>query len=116
MENIDAATEHSARNFLGMGRWVPSRRQAQFGLAIAGVTGGTVLGWDWLVAAGVAPLILSVLPCVAMCALGLCAMRGGGGQSCRSTGAAKQNGSNEGPDQSTSREQATEQMPPRKQL
>ena len=34
---------------------------------------GAVLNWSWLVAAGIAPLILAVLPCVAMCALGLCA-------------------------------------------
>jgi hypothetical protein len=36
---------------------------------------GIAFGWGWLVAAGVAPLILSVLPCVAMCALGLCMSR-----------------------------------------
>ena len=34
-------------------------------------------GWDWLVAAGFGPIIVSVLPCAAMCALGLCAMRAG---------------------------------------
>ncbi|RWH81222.1 MAG: hypothetical protein EOQ86_06495 [Mesorhizobium sp.] len=32
-------------------------------------------GWSWLVAAGVAPLLLSILPCAAMCALGLCMNR-----------------------------------------
>jgi hypothetical protein len=31
-------------------------------------------GWGWLVAAGVAPVILSVLPCLVMCAFGLCMM------------------------------------------
>lgn len=30
-------------------------------------------GWNWVVAAGLASLVLSVLPCAAMCALGLCA-------------------------------------------
>ena len=34
---------------------------------------GVVLNWSWLVAAGLAPLVLAVLPCVAMCALGVCA-------------------------------------------
>lgn len=29
-------------------------------------------GWDWLVAAGLAPILIGVLPCLAMCALGLC--------------------------------------------
>lgn len=33
---------------------------------------GLGLGWNWLAAAGIAPLLLALLPCVAMCALGLC--------------------------------------------
>jgi hypothetical protein len=37
---------------------------------LAGV--GLTFNWSWLVASGAAPLILSVLPCVAMCGLGLC--------------------------------------------
>ena len=49
------------------------------GAAILGI--GGALNWNWLVAAGVAPLILSVLPCVVMCSLGLCAA----GMACRST-------------------------------
>ncbi len=32
---------------------------------------GVAFNWSWLVAVGVAPLILAVLPCVAMCGLGL---------------------------------------------
>jgi hypothetical protein len=36
---------------------------------------GAALNWTWLVAAGVAPLLVSALPCVAMCALGLCMKR-----------------------------------------
>jgi len=39
---------------------------------------GMFVKWDWLVAAGIAPLILGLLPCAAMCALGLCASRMGG--------------------------------------
>ena len=45
------------------------------------VLGAIVLGlalmfkWNWLVAAGIAPLLLSALPCAAMCALGLCMRR-----------------------------------------
>jgi hypothetical protein len=40
------------------------------GLALAT---GLALKWNWLVAAGVAPVIVSLLPCAAMCALGFCA-------------------------------------------
>jgi hypothetical protein len=47
------------------------------GVATAIVAFGLFLGWGWLAALGVAPIILSLLPCVAMCALGLCMMRGG---------------------------------------
>ena len=40
------------------------------GAAVLGI--GGALNWHWLVAAGIAPLVLSVLPCVVMCSLGLC--------------------------------------------
>ena len=46
-------------------------------LGLAGVVAGLWLGWSSLVAAGFAPLLLGVLPCIAMCALGLCMGRGG---------------------------------------
>jgi hypothetical protein len=52
-------------------------------LGLAGVAVGLWLGWSSLVAAGLAPLLLGVLPCIAMCALGLC-MRHGGKSSCDS--------------------------------
>ncbi len=31
-------------------------------------------GWGWLVAAGLAPLVLSLLPCTVMCVFGVCMM------------------------------------------
>ena len=47
-------------------------------LAIAAVAVGLALkfNWGWLVAAGIAPILLTFAPCAAMCALGLC-MSGG---------------------------------------
>jgi hypothetical protein len=51
------------------------------GLAI--VTAGIAANWSTLVAAGIAPLIISALPCAVMCALGLC-MSGLGRRSCAS--------------------------------
>ena len=50
-------------------------------VALLAISGGLYLNWSWLVAAGLAPLILGVLPCVAMCALGLCASKMTGGKS-----------------------------------
>lgn len=57
---------------------LPSWLRGRRGLIVLGalVLGlGAAFNWSWLVAAGVAPLLLSVLPCVAMCALGLCMNR-----------------------------------------
>ncbi len=52
-------------------------------LVLAGnaIAGGLALNWNWLVAVGVAPLLLTALPCVAMCALGLCMTHSNGSQS-----------------------------------
>ena len=44
-------------------------------LATIALSAGAALNWSWLVAAGIAPLLLTALPCGAMCALGLCANR-----------------------------------------
>jgi hypothetical protein len=35
------------------------------------------LGWNWLTAVGLAPLIISAAPCLIMCALGMCMMSRG---------------------------------------
>lgn len=45
------------------------------GAAVALIAAGLIWQWSWLVAIGVAPLLLSAVPCVAMCALGLCMHR-----------------------------------------
>ena len=50
-------------------------------LALAAGGIGLYLGWGWLAAVGLAPLLLALAPCAAMCALGLC-MNKGGGKSC----------------------------------
>jgi len=57
-------------------------------LSIAIAAGGLALGWNWLTAAGIAPILLAIAPCAAMCALGLC-MKRMGGKSC-SNGDAEQ--------------------------
>ena len=50
------------------------------GYIAAGVllsAGGLALGWNWLAAVGVLPILFSALPCLAMCALSVCMMRKG---------------------------------------
>ncbi|WP_119153261.1 hypothetical protein [Caldimonas tepidiphila] len=46
---------------------------------------GLALGWEWLQAAGVLSLALSLLPCLAMCAAGVCMHRMAGKGGCSST-------------------------------
>lgn len=65
-------------------RWL-RRPRSLIILAILLVGGGLAAGWSWLVALGVAPFILSVAPCMAMCAVGACVMARGN-SSCASHG------------------------------
>ncbi len=50
-------------------------------LALGGlvVAIGIALNWGWLVAAGIAPVLVAAAPCAIMCALGLCGMKMMGG-------------------------------------
>ena len=52
-------------------------------LSLALLAAGAYFSWGWLVALGVAPVLVALAPCAAMCALGLC-MRNTGGSSCSS--------------------------------
>jgi len=71
---------------IGAHSWINGRRGLI--LAAGALTIGSVgLGWPWLAAAGLAPIILSAVPCLAMCSLGLC-MRGMGQKSCQAGDAA----------------------------
>jgi len=47
-------------------------------LARLAVAAGLGLNWGWLAAAGITPILIGVLPCVAMRALGLSMDRGSG--------------------------------------
>ena len=60
--------------------WLSSRNLLIGGVLLAGA-GGLFFGWNWLVAAGFASVIIGVLPCLAMCGLGICASRMGKKQS-----------------------------------
>lgn len=65
---------HAARYYLG-------GRRGMLILAGMALLPGLALNWSWLVAEGIAAILISVLPCVAMRALGLC-MNRAMGKSC----------------------------------
>lgn len=73
-------------------RFARSRRGMLF-ITAAVLAVGAAFNWGWLVAVGIAPLLITVAPCLVMCALGVCMM---GGKKCKtgdsaSTDAAPQN-------------------------
>jgi hypothetical protein len=61
-------------------------KKARLFLILGIVATGMFFNWGWFVAAGIAPLILGVLPCAAMCALGLCMRPGKDGSCSNSSG------------------------------
>src|SRR3546814_3487322 len=73
-----------------MARYYLGGRRGLLILAGLAVAAGLALNWSWLVAVGIAPILIAGLPCLAMCALGLCMSRAGG-KSCSAAG------SNQGP-------------------
>src|SRR5918996_2745884 len=78
-ETADATSPSLAQDWLRALRyWLRGRYGVivLIGLALAI---GAALNWSWLVAVGIAPLLLTMLPCAAMCAIGLCANKMLGG-------------------------------------
>lgn len=76
-----------ARNALNIAHHYLGGRRGIIVLAAVVVVASLAFNWSWLVAIGVVPVLLTALPCLAMCALGLC-MNRMGGRSCASGAAA----------------------------
>jgi hypothetical protein len=87
-DTTKTASPSPAHDLLAAARHYLGGRRALVILAIAALIGGVALNWNWLVAAGIAPLLLTALPCLVMCGLGLCMNRLIGG-SCAQTKASK---------------------------
>lgn len=81
IETKDAAQPALAQSARALLRHYLGNRKVLVVLAVAVVAAGLAFNWSWLVAAGIAPILLALAPCAAMCALGLC-MKGMGGKSC----------------------------------
>lgn len=77
-QSLPSSLQH--KPFDAIRRYLGGRR-GPLAIAILAIVLGIALNWSWLVAAGIAPFLLTALPCVAMCALGLC-MNRMSGRSC----------------------------------
>jgi len=69
------------RIVLGLLRHYLGGRRGLIVLTVVVLGAGAFFNWGWLVAVGIAPLLVALAPCAAMCALGLC-MNKMGGKSC----------------------------------
>jgi hypothetical protein len=84
LETPRAGDSSLSRDILAASKYGIYRLRTRLGtrglviLGAAVIAAGLALNWGWLVAIGVAPLLLTALPCIAMCALGLCMMPKGG--------------------------------------
>lgn len=85
MSAITETTTAGEQSFTGLDtgrlRQYLGGRRGLVVLATVVLAAGAFFNWGWLVAAGIAPLLLGFAPCAAMCALGLC-MNKMGGKSC----------------------------------
>lgn len=63
-----------ARDLIHAGRYYLGRPRVLLMLATIAIVAGLVFNWSWLVAAGLAPILISTLPCLIMCAFGVCMM------------------------------------------
>jgi hypothetical protein len=68
----DTSNKSLTRDLLYAAQYYLGRRRVLLFLAAIVIGGGLALKWDWLVAAGIAPILIALLPCAVMCALGMC--------------------------------------------
>jgi hypothetical protein len=81
----DSSETTLTQDLFNAARYYLGGRRSLIIIAAVTVIAGLALNWPWLVAAGIAPILLGVLPCLVMCALGLC-MHRAGGKSCSASG------------------------------
>ena len=67
----DAVRTSKAQDLIGTIRRLVSGRRGMLVLGALALAAGVAFKWNWLVAAGIAPLVIGLLPCAVMCALGV---------------------------------------------
>ena len=86
-----------AQDWLHALRYWLRGRNGVIALVVLAMVVGAALNWSWLVAVGLAPLLLTVLPCAIMCGLGLC-MNKMSGSSCSTSSGSPDHSSTPMPD------------------
>jgi hypothetical protein len=76
VKSVEKANASLGRDLLNAVRYYLSNRWVLLALGSAVLIAGAALNWSWLVAVGLAPILLALAPCAIMCAVGLCAMGG----------------------------------------
>lgn len=75
-------TRPISRDLYLLARYWLTQRRVQILLAATLFGVGAWFNWSWLVAVGMAPLLLALAPCAVMCLLGMCMHKGHGKDSC----------------------------------
>ncbi|MEX2127238.1 MAG: hypothetical protein WD871_03230 [Xanthobacteraceae bacterium] len=70
--SIESQDTSLARDWLNAARFHLASRRGLLAVAAAAIVAGLAFNWNWLVATGVAPILIALLPCAVMCGLGLC--------------------------------------------
>lgn len=71
-ENTSTERRPFSQLLLSTARYYLASRTAKVVLAATVLGASFYFNWGWLVAAGLAPFVLAMLPCGVMCAMGLC--------------------------------------------
>jgi YHS domain-containing protein len=77
--STDTSDQSLARDILYAIRYYLGSPRTLIVLAVVLIVSGVALNWGWLVAAGLAPILITLLPCAVMCALGMCMHKTAGG-------------------------------------
>lgn len=73
-ESTKAKDTSRTRDVMFSAQYYLGNRRALLVLAIVASIAGLALNWNWLVAISLAPILLGTLPCLVMCAFGVCMM------------------------------------------
>jgi hypothetical protein len=74
LSKITVGNKSFVRDILSYIRYALGNWREVLGLAVFASLTGLAFNWSWLVAVGLAPILLGTLPCLLMCVFGACMM------------------------------------------